>query len=72
MTVIRPVKIGVEAVFNPVVSGLFPAGRAEAGFTGMGSFDAFVTFGAYKYVIAQKVRTAHKQLENIYNKTESD
>lgn len=44
----------VEAVFDPVISGPFSAGRAESGFAGMGRLEGFVALGADIEVVTEE------------------
>jgi hypothetical protein len=62
----------VEAVFYPIVSGFFAAGRTEPGFTRMRSFKSFVAVRANKQVISEEFSTADKKFQDINDDTDSD
>ena len=62
----------VEAVFDPIVSCLFAAGRTETGFAGVRYFNAMVAFGTEKPMITKVLCAAYKEFEHINNDTVSD
>ena len=62
----------VEAVFDPIVSCLFAAGRTETGFAGVRHFNAIVAFGTDKSMITKVSCTAYKKFEYINNDSVSD
>lgn len=63
---------GIEAVFNPVVGGLFAAGGAKPGLAGMRGLDAFVAFWADEHVISQEAGFTHQEFQDIDDNTDSD
>lgn len=63
---------GVEAIFDPVVSGPFSAGGAESGFTGMGCLKGFVALRADIEVITEETCFTGHDFQDIRNNAEPD
>ena len=59
-----------ERVFDPIVSGLFPARAAKPRFTCMGTFGGFATFSALEKTPAEKRSAASKHFQDINDDTE--
>ena len=63
---------GVKSGFDPVISGLFAAGRAQSGFAGMRNFETMFAERTNKVVVSEQGSAACKKFEYINNNTFSD
>lgn len=62
----------VKSGFNPIVGGLFSAGRTEARFAGMRGIDPAEAFGTDKNMPAEQASATGKHFKHINNNGSAD